>query len=663
MLRGSKDGWVFVGGREALDRASTVIKCEGIPDALAVHPLLPDEYCVVTNICGCGGNAYWHGGNCPPMSVFKGKAVIGIGDADRPGVSGVTAFAESAARHAVSAKIADLPYDVVESHGRDLRDWVAEGNGWTELEQMLGAATCAAPAENRNARVAEPRNVDTGTTVGDREGKKSQATELVELALSAGVDLFHSGSEPYARLPVESHHEVWRIGSKGFRDWLRRAYWQANAAVPGSQATQDAIGVLTGKALFDGKSLPVAVRIGWDDGVIYLDLADAEWRAVAITKDGWQVVTDSPVRFVRPNGLQELPAPESGGTVDELRELVNVPNDDDWILLLSWLVAAFRPRGPYPVLCIHGEQGSAKSTLCRFVRALVDPNRAALRSTPKEPRDLMIAASNAWCMGFDNLSTISEWLSDALCRLSTGGGFSTRALFSDAEEALFDAMRPILLNGIPELSTRPDLLDRTIVLNLPPVPESERKTETELQRRFEAARPRILGALLDAVSVALRNEAKVQLTELPRMADFAIWATAAESAFGCPPGTFMSAYTTNRATANESAIESSTIAEPLQRFAAGEYSWTEPEHALPPADKWCGSATELLETLSRVAGERVVNRKDWPKKPHVLSCELRRIAPNLRRIGISVEFVRNRCKRTITISGKPTAASGDLSLP
>jgi hypothetical protein len=221
---------------------------------------------------------------------------------------------------------------------------------------------------------------------------------------------------------------------------------------------------------------------------------------VEIDAAGWRVITDAPVRFRRPKGLKPLPVPVTGGSLGELRHFVNVADDNSWRLLVAWMLAALRPRGPYPVLCLHGQQGSAKSTLARVLRSLIDPNLAELRSEPKEPRDLMIAADASWIIALDNLSSLPAWLSDALCRLSTGGGFATRELYSDAEETVFDAQRPVLLTGIEDLATRGDLLERSIVLTLPPIPEDRRRSERALWKQIEAVRPRILGALLTALS-------------------------------------------------------------------------------------------------------------------------------------------------------------------
>ena len=196
----------------------------------------------------------------------------------------------------------------------------------------------------------------------------------------------------------------------------------------------------------------------------------------------------------------------------------------------------------------------AKTVLSRMVKALIDPNAAPVRALSREQRELMIAANNSYLLAFNNLSGLPHWLSDALCRLATGGSFAVRQLYTDDEEVLFDASRPILLNGIEDVISRPDLGDRAIFLTLAPIPETDRRPEAELWRQFEIAGPRILGALLDAVVQGLRAVNQVQLAALPRMADFALWAAACETAFW-PAGTFAHAYAANRRAAIESIIE------------------------------------------------------------------------------------------------------------
>jgi len=245
-----------------------------------------------------------------------------------------------------------------------------------------------------------------------------------------------------------------------------------------------------------------------------------------------------------------LPVPQRGGSVEALRSFLNLSNQNDFVLIVAWLLAALRSGGPYPLLAISGEQDSAKTVLSKLLRALVDPNVAAVRALPREERELMIAANNGHVLAFDNLSGLSPWLSDALCRVASGGSFAVRRLYSDDEEVLFKVARPTLLNGIEDVIGRADLADRAIFLTLGPIDEERRRSEAELWREFELARPMILGALLDAAEHGLRAVGSVQLARLPRMADFALWATACETSLW-PAGTFTRAYTANRKTAIE----------------------------------------------------------------------------------------------------------------
>jgi hypothetical protein len=297
------------------------------------------------------------------------------------------------------------------------------------------------------------RKADAG---GD---KASQADRLVALACGAGCDFFHTpgglDSEGYVTVPAGDHRETWPVTSKGFRRWLAALYYRETKKAPGSQALQDALQVLAGKAVHGEQERPVAARLAEHGGAIYLDLADAGWRVVRVTAGGWALCDDCAVRFLRPRGMLPLPMPVPGGSVDELRPLVNLGDDASWILFLAWLVAAFRPDRPFCILALNGEQGSAKSTLSRMGRGLIDPNVAPLRRPPRDPRDLMIAARNSWLVAFDNLSNLPGDLSDTLCCLATGGGFGTRELYSDFEEILFDAKRPCSSTALRTSPTGP----------------------------------------------------------------------------------------------------------------------------------------------------------------------------------------------------------------
>lgn len=467
---------------------------------------------------------------------------------------------------------------------------------------------------------------------GDTGGRgPTQADVLIDLAQSA--ELFHTpDSIGFADLDINGHRETWPIRTKGFRRWLARRFFEETQGAPSSEALQSALNVIEAKAHFDAPERIVHIRVGGLDERLYLDLGDENWRAVEIDAAGWRVIDKPPVRFRRAAGMQPLAMPVSGGMVETLRSFLNVQSDADFVLVVAWALACLRDRGPYPVIVLSGEQGSAKSTFSAILRSLLDPNTAPLRALPREDRDLFIAASNGHVLAFDNVSGLPVWISDTLCRLATGGGFAVRQLYTDQDEVLFDAARPVILNGIEDIVTRPDLADRAVFLTLEPIPEERRRPEAELWAAFNAERPRILGVLLDAVVEGLKRLPKTNLPKLPRMADFALWATACETALW-PAGTFWVAYSGNRDDAVEGVIDADPIAAAVRALIAARTEWT-------------GTATELLGALGEMAGDRVAKAKTWPDSPRALAGRLRRAATFLRKIGIEVGFDREGRART-----------------
>jgi hypothetical protein len=357
----------------------------------------------------------------------------------------------------------------------------------------------------------------------------------VLLDLASATRLFHTNDgTAYADLVIDSHRETWPLRGSRFRAWLRQQYYERTWDAPSPAAVNAALNGLEAQAQFDGPERKVSVRIAEHDGLIYLDLADEFWHCVEISPHAWRIVADPPVRFRRPAGMLALPLPVRGDSIEALAPLLNLSNRDDFVLVVSWLLAALRPGGPYPLLAVAGEQGSAKTVLSKMLRALVDPSVAPVRALPREERELFIAARNGHVLAFDNLTGLPPWLSDTLCRLTSGGAFAVRRLYTDQDEVLFAAARPVILNGIEDVITRPDLADRAMLLTLDPITEQQRRPEKALWQDFERARPHILAALLDAAVHGLQVLPRARLERLPRMADFALWATACETPFGLP---------------------------------------------------------------------------------------------------------------------------------
>jgi hypothetical protein len=364
------------------------------------------------------------------------------------------------------------------------------------------------------------------------------------------------------------------------------------------------------------------VRIASEDGIVYLDLANEVRQIVEITADGWSVKTagEVPVRFIVSPLMRELPLPAKGyeRSLDKLRNIFSL-DDESYGLLLGFLLGCFNPAKVYPILGVQGEQGSGKTTLCKCIRALVDPATAPVQSAPSSEQDLMIAASRSFLLCMDNLSGLSPSLSDAFCRLSTGGGFRTRKLYTGRDEEVFSVTRPVVLNGIDDLGTRNDLLDRMIVLHLSPIDTGQRKTTAEIEGEFATALPEILGGLCSAVSTALKDRANTALEEKPRMADFAEWVVSAESALPIPAGSFLDAYKANIVAAAEANVETDPVSLAICDFMREQKSWT-------------GSMTELRSKLAATAGHTEIGRMN----PNKLTADLRRATPALNRVGIEV---------------------------
>jgi hypothetical protein len=449
--------------------------------------------------------------------------------------------------------------------------------------------------------------------------KETIATKAVKLALESGVELFHDDAgRPYATFEVDGHHETHSMTSGLFRIWLQRSFYTKYETAANAQALTDATGVLKAKAQFDGDELEVHMRIAGDALSIVVDLGDTEWNAIEITHTGWKVIPH-PVKFLRSGAMRPLPHPAGGGSLNDLRELVNIGarDEDSWRLVVGCLLAAFRLGYPFPVLVVHGEHGAAKSSPCKLLRALIDPNKSPVRAQPRDDVDLLISASQSWVIAFDNISRLPQGLSDALCRLATGGVLSKRMLYTDADEVILDAMRPVAINGIDAVAKSSDLLDRALLVELEVIPKGRRISEEQRWARFAEIHAGVLGVLCDVLVAALRQIRAVELDELPRMADFARWVTAAESALGWEPGAFMVTYGANRDASHEVAVDASPIGPALLKVIEDENGFH-------------GTSRELLDKLKAAAG---FNRgKDWPTTSG-LPAELKRLAPNLRALG------------------------------
>jgi hypothetical protein len=328
--------------------------------------------------------------------------------------------------------------------------------------------------------------------------------------------------------------------------------------------------------------------------------------------------------------------PEKGGSIEELKKFINLEKNEDFILLVGFILKCLDPHSPYPILALIGQQGSGKSETSQMIISLVAPSHVPMLPMPSSERDFLIAAKNNHIFAIDNVSNISKNQSDWIFRLATNSGFTTRKLFTDSEESTMFLSRPLVLNGINDIVNRPDLIDRTLVINLPQINEEIRCTKQLLWKEFNDNKPRILGALCDGLSRAMRYLSLVELTKNPRMMDFAQFATAAEVAFKWEYETFLTAYLENIEESGHNNLSLNPLALAIIK-----------EMKLYRSVKY--TASQLINVLKNLS-KKDRYLKYIPTHPNKFSEELVRIAPLLQKEGIIVKRLRSNGERLIHIT-------------
>ncbi len=440
---------------------------------------------------------------------------------------------------------------------------------------------------------------------------------------------------PYVDINRQGIREIMRADSDSFQYFLHDLWRRTKGGTITSAQVRTVSETIVARIRVAKKREDVFIRVASQDDCIYIDLANDAHEAVRIDSSGWDIITNPPVAFLRSEKTMPLPKPTKDGNLNLLCRFVNV-TDSQWILLVAYIVGCFNPRGPYPILCLQGEQGSAKSTTAKVLKRLTDPGIPELRPAPRDDRSVISAAQKNWFLAYTNLSSIPQWLSDFFCCLSTDGGYSTRTLYKTLDETVFEGKRPLCVNSITDIITRGDLLDRTVLLDLEPIPDNKRLDEHTFWKEFETEVPKILGALYDAISTSLQNIKTVNVKSLPRMADFAKWVVAAEESLPWQEGLFIKTYNDNRSEASQMILQSDESAGLIIEFVKNMDS-----------DSWAGTATELLKELGSLNPGFDLLRKG----PRILSAELKRMAPNLRKMGIQCKCgIRSNGKRLITLT-------------
>jgi hypothetical protein len=507
------------------------------------------------------------------------------------------------------------------SDGRDLANDVLDRH--VTKAAILGSII-SVEEFNNIALSARPEPKTETKDEPEKEDKGTIAERVLKLAFAA--DYFCTPDKAtYADIRVDGVRETHSIRSRAFRLWLTGEFYDSEAKAINSNAMAEVLGVLDAKAVRSKVVREVNLRTAEHQGKIYLDLGSPDWSAVEIDAQGWRIVAEPPIRFTRPESLLALPTPVEGGSLNELKELINV-DGDSWVLIITFLLFSLCPNKTYPVLVLAAVRGSGKTAAAEILKGLIDPGKGGLIKLGNDIRSLAASAVNRWLMVFDNVGYISPDQSDDICRMATNFGYSTRTLHTTAEETTLEFTRPQVITAIDALVTRDDLADRVLMAQLGEITEEKRLAQGALSTKVEAARPRILGAMLTALSQTLAELPNTKPEKLPRMADYGLFSIAAEKTLGLRAGEFMEVFDRSREQSRQVVLEASPLSGALMRMMA--------EYQLPKVFK--GTASQLLGMLEKYAEIGDTTTKSWPRSTIALNKQLDRLTPDLKESGILV---------------------------
>lgn len=463
----------------------------------------------------------------------------------------------------------------------------------------------------------------------DKSNKNSksrpQAEVLVELIENEDTEFFkNETNDAFARVKVDDHYEIHSVRSKPFRLWAIGLYYKhTQGGAINSDAYQTARGVIEGRCIFEGKQYTIHPRVGRDEENFWYDLCDSKWRAVRVNKEGWSIVNEPPILFQRYSHMRPQMEPKGSAHLREIFEFINIENEDMKLLLMVWIVTCFIKGFPHTAPIIHGQKGSAKTTASEILKSIIDPSIMKTTRLPHNTKEAEQVLAHSWLTIFDNVSPdkFSGSISDLFCTVITGGGVSKRELYSDDEDVVYNLQRVVGINGILIVANKPDLLDRSILVELQSIPEG-RKIVEDIVIQFEKKLPALLGGIFDTLVQAIQIKKNLPRTNLPRMADFAEWGSAIAIALGYTQEQFLNSYKNNIKQQSDTVIDDSLVATLLLALL-------ERQNGV----EWKGSATELLEELAKnedgEKDESIKRRENFPKASNALSRSIKELKTTL----------------------------------
>ncbi len=487
--------------------------------------------------------------------------------------------------------------------------------------------------------------------------RETTADKVLTLVKEHIQELFiNQYGEPYVAVKINDHLETLHLKHERFRNWVGKLYYdQAEKGhAPNSESITTVVNILTANAQFGGNQKELFLRVASNDGndissylqhnQILYDLTNKDWEIVKITPDGWSIERTEFAVFRRYNARPQVyPSKTYDDDVfDEFIKLLNVTNSDDKLLLKCYMISVLIPGIEKVILGLYGSRGAGKSSMQEFIKIVIDPCTILTFKIPKDVFELIQQLDHNYIAFYNNVSKLDTWVSDMFCSASTGEGASKRALFTDDDDKVYNYKRNVGFNGINLVAIRPDLLDRLIIIKVERISEKDQITKTEMRRRIENIRPKLLGYIFDMLVKYLKfiqSGQDIKFDKLPRMSDFAKTAEIISRCMGNKNNEFMDAYFRNIELQTDEILNTSLVASAVVKLMSGG-TWKNEKYQdeeYPYLERWNGDATKLLGELDLVVGDKVQRNKWWPKLPNILSRRLNEVKANLLEGGLQVE--------------------------
>ncbi len=459
------------------------------------------------------------------------------------------------------------------------------------------------------------------TTKKNKDKEEDLSTEEIVLAIADDFHLFRDKQgNTYAETTLHGQKNVIPVMSGDFADTIRVTLYDQTKSTISPHALSNAISTINARIKYGKNVEDVALRNHKYDDCLYINVGDHTRRVIRVNKDGYGYVTDYKGKFITTSRMQSLPDIASKGDITLLKNHLNI-NDEELPLVYGWLLSTVAGVSPYLFLNIQGVAGSSKSVTAKALQSLVDPT-VSFSGAIANINDFALACANGYVVVQDNLSKVSRALADAMCIASTGGTHAKRQLYTNNDTCITQMHNPMIITNINSIANRGDLIERSVILDLPPMPKLQRKDEGDFWHAFNEDKSAIFTGILDGIVSGFKYIDRIQLDSKPRMADAAKWITACEQDIGMG-GKFMKAFAINQDMASVDGIDASPVGLALKSF-------------MDKRECYKGKVTNLLQELNGIVGPRQALTRDWPATPNALTATLKRLIPNFKSIGIDI---------------------------